>query len=86
MSTANAHASKRRIERDISKLGLAGYKFIREGETQQELIVDFKGPKDTLYEGGVWKLQVYLPDNYPFKSPSLGFVNKIFHPNVDYKY
>ncbi|KAL1333990.1 hypothetical protein HN51_062865 [Arachis hypogaea] len=74
--------SKRR-EMDVMKLMMSDYTVEMINDGLSEFNVEFHGPKESLYEGGVWKIRVELPDAYPYKSPSVGFVNKIFHPNVD---
>ena len=48
-----------------------------------DFLVEFKGPNESLYEGGVWLIHVILPEQYPYKSPSIGFDTRIYHPNVD---
>ncbi|GLT62471.1 hypothetical protein SLA2020_351080 [Shorea laevis] len=62
---------------------MSDYKVEMINDGMQEFYVDFHGPRDSPYLGGVWRIRVELPDAYPYKSPSIGFVNKIYHPNVD---
>jgi ubiquitin-protein ligase len=48
-----------------------------------KLIGTLKGPGDTPYEYGVFKIQMIFPANYPFDPPSFIFLPPIpFHPNV----
>lgn len=73
----------KRRDTDVMKLLMSDWKVELVDDNVSEFYVEFTGPKDSPYEGGVWKVHVELPDAYPYKSPSIGFVNRIYHPNVD---
>merc|ERR1719231_470766 len=42
-----------------------------------------QGPKESPYEGGCYKLELFLPDQYPMEAPKVRFLTRIYHPNVD---
>lgn len=44
--------------------------------------VCLKGPSNTPYENGIFKIKIVIPDEYPFKPPTFTFVTKIYHPNI----
>ncbi|ABN65752.2 predicted protein [Scheffersomyces stipitis CBS 6054] len=42
----------------------------------------FKGPPGTPYQGGVFSVDITIPNEYPFKPPVMKFSTKIYHPNI----
>jgi ubiquitin-conjugating enzyme E2 H len=79
---------KTRAMRDVRQLVEAGFRV--KGERGEDEVSDFRtfecnvvAPKDSAYEGFEYTILFSIPENFPFKSPSVGFRQRIFHPNVD---
>ena len=34
-------------------------------------------------EGGIFRLELFLPEDYPMTPPKIRFLTKIYHPNID---
>jgi ubiquitin-conjugating enzyme E2 D/E len=47
-----------------------------------EQFVTLKGPTDTPYEDGKFKLSILMPVDYPYKPPKIMFKTCMYHPNI----
>ncbi|KAK6117059.1 hypothetical protein DH2020_049202 [Rehmannia glutinosa] len=63
---------------------MTDYKVETINDSMQLFFVIFHGPKESAYQGGVWKIRVELPEGYPYKSPSIDLVNvfEVFLPQL----
>ena len=76
-----------RIIKETKKLEsdpIVGIYAIPVPENPRYFNVSISGPKDSPYEGGLFKLQLYLPEEYPMVPPKCLFMTKIYHPNIDF--
>lgn len=87
MATSPLNGNKKQLSRrrelDFAKLASEERFVVHTIDSAHDFWVELKGPKDTPYYAGLWTLHISLPAEYPFKSPSIGFSNRIFHPNID---
>jgi ubiquitin-protein ligase len=40
------------------------------------------GPKESVFEGLKYKISFIVPNNYPYRPPTIKFISHIFHPNI----
>jgi len=52
------------------------------GDGLMHLKGSFRGPPGTPYEGGLYKIDIRIPNDYPFRPPIMKFDTKVWHPNV----
>ena len=83
-STMNRLAIKRIMDeyKDLNHNDYGMSAMMNEDDHSKWLIYFF-GPTDTLYEGGIFKINIKFTDKYPYEPPHCTFITKIFHPNIN---
>lgn len=52
------------------------------GDDITHLKGSFRGPPGTPYEGGLFKVDIRIPTEYPFRAPVMKFDTRVWHPNI----
>ncbi|XP_049848944.1 uncharacterized protein LOC126316953 [Schistocerca gregaria] len=81
-----AHILSGRIIKETQRLvleSLPGISARPSNENSRHFHVTIDGSPGTPYEGGKFKLELYLPEEYPMVPPKVRFLTKIYHPNID---
>lgn len=80
-------SSKIRILSDLNDIKQNPPSHVSAGVKEESNIYEWEanimGPSLSPYAGGIFKLSISFPENYPFKPPLIKFITKIFHPNID---
>lgn len=79
-------ALPRRIVKETQKLvkdPVSGIRAVPNETNMRYFDVTISGPAQSPYEGGDFKLELFLPDDYPMEPPKVRFLTKIYHPNID---
>jgi ubiquitin-conjugating enzyme E2 D/E len=70
--------------RDAPTASHITFRFVRFNAGESVWIrASFEGPPRSPYRGGIFHLLLTLPSAYPLKPPTVRFLTRIYHPNVN---
>lgn len=75
-----------RLKRELHMLATEpppGITCWQDKDQMDDLRAQILGGANTPYEKGVFKLEVIIPERYPFEPPQIRFLTPIYHPNID---
>ncbi|KIY51010.1 ubiquitin-conjugating enzyme [Fistulina hepatica ATCC 64428] len=76
----------RRIQKELSDLAKNPIPGVSIKPKEDNLFLwscAMQAASDSPYGGGTFKFVIELPDNYPFKAPTVTFKTKIYHPGIN---
>ncbi|EMD34458.1 hypothetical protein CERSUDRAFT_117314 [Gelatoporia subvermispora B] len=79
-------AAVRRIQKELSELKtrpIDGLSVEPQDDNLYEWKCAIKAASDSPYKGGTFHFSLSLPQDFPFKAPSVTFTTKIYHPGID---
>jgi len=85
-SIKDPYMTPKRIQLDLDELERHPLEGVNVGPINDNLyewMVALDGPSGTVYEGGVFFVDISIPTNYPFSPPAVKFRTRIYHPNID---
>ncbi|XP_022047485.1 ubiquitin-conjugating enzyme E2 T [Acanthochromis polyacanthus] len=75
-----------RLKRELQMLSTEPPPGITCWQTEEridDLRAQIVGGTGTPYEGGLFSLEVKIPERYPFEPPKIRFLTPVYHPNID---
>nr|AND95588.1 ubiqtuitin carrier protein [Chromera velia] len=71
--------------REISRLEDVSIKLEASPEDLHDWNAYLKGPEGSPYAGGTFTIRLQCPSQYPLSPPTVTFVTRCFHPNVNFE-
>jgi ubiquitin-conjugating enzyme E2 N len=78
--------ASKRLGKELEKIRIEnepGIKIKVAKDNDRYVLMQIIGPQGTPYEGGIFYVEFFFPDEYPACPPKARFLTKIYHPNID---